>query len=733
MVYTAKALAPAAGALCAAACCALGACAAGGLPRLELSCAADDSGDAPVLTALARLTDGSALGEPVAVTIAIADQTHTFSVQGGHGQGLGSFSGVPVSAGSVLHASARTPDGVDVQATCRVATELAPPDPAAQATPSGARVSWPSVHGARLYRVTALDFTNGTTLASATVGDGASPVALAFSKPADHVAVVELVADAVDPARDQPVPLPAPARSRKQVLLTAGSDGGSGAAWQLFGPGDFVDGTLQIAFADLGSDEHVALVLANAGGSDSNAEGGSDGGVPAASVSVTGTGAPLAGGAVAVALSMGTAQQVDLGTEEPARERQRQAEAAILGRSKPRPEIAAGAAPKVGDRHAFCVCDWSSGACARQRRAQATVRFRSPHAAFFVDDAAQAGFDDAIANGFPSLWQDLGNVYETQVLPAIEGAFGTPTDVNQDGVMWLLFADLGPSSGEGMMIGNFDVHDAYYPSDTTPDCSGEGEGRGSNGADLLYLRDLASFVSEGGADFTPERVLGELYPNSMAHELQHDINFNVHWRLGRAMQGPVAEESWLDEGLSMVAEDVAGYGLARPAARNSIRRYLQRYPGFSLTSWDGDVYGNYGGAHAFLRYFMDRQGDQLARRLENAALTGKASFEAATGLPFALALARFATASLFSNEPFSPDPGFDYTGPSWTPWYSAVGPARYQVLEPHQPGTVYSLRTDGWTSYVTGTGSGGPVVISVHSEAALRPYVVAVRFKGELP
>jgi hypothetical protein len=256
--------------------------------------------------------------------------------------------------------------------------------------------------------------------------------------------------------------------------------------------------------------------------------------------------------------------------------------------------------------------------------------------------------------------------------------------------------------------------------------------RGANGFDLLYLRDLASFLELGGSAFTVQLMSSEVYPNIMAHELQHDINFKRRWLDPERAGDGSAEEAWLNEGLSQVAEDVAGYGLHEPGERGRVASYLYNYPSLSLTAWQG-LDGNYAGAHAFMRYFLDRFGSALTLRLEAPRLAGKANFGAATGIPFDLALAQFATASLFSNEPFSPSAIFDYQESSWTPWHTQVGPAAYTLVAPGHDGSAESLRADGWRAFVTSPGRGTPVSINVQTSAVRPFYVVAVRFAGMLP
>src|SRR5207237_7066327 len=116
------------------------------------------------------------------------------------------------------------------------------------------------------------------------------------------------------------------------------------------------------------------------------------------------------------------------------------------------------------------------------------------------------------------------------------------------------------------------------------------------------------------------------------------------------------EQTWINEALSKVAEDLAGYGWNGAGGRAEGAAYLRRaegqlrgYDGRSLTRWEGDPVGNYQGAHSFLRLFTDRLGPALAGRL-NTGPGGVDGLEETLGLPLPMAMAEWATALLLSNE-----------------------------------------------------------------------------------
>src|SRR5438874_6308254 len=140
--------------------------------------------------------------------------------------------------------------------------------------------------------------------------------------------------------------------------------------------------------------------------------------------------------------------------------------------------------------------------------------------------------------------------------------------------------------------------------------------------------------------------------------MQHLLNF-AHRCVARECDGP--EQTWINEALSKVAEDLAGYGWNAAQGRAEGARYLERsdsgavrgYDGRSLTHWEGDPIGNYQGAHSFLRFFTDRLGEGIPGEIARGA-GGVRGVEEALGRPLPRAMAEWASALLASNEPGAP-------------------------------------------------------------------------------
>ena len=122
----------------------------------------------------------------------------------------------------------------------------------------------------------------------------------------------------------------------------------------------------------------------------------------------------------------------------------------------------------------------------------------------------------------------------------------------------------------------------------------------SNGTEILYFWDKAF---EDPDDFK----------GIMAHELQH--------MMYHTQKGPEGNQgsTWLDEGLSVWAQQVVGYGFSQGMATpvDQVRAYLKAPQGTSLNHWSDTGIESYGMSYLFVEYLFERCGGYNAiRRLE---------------------------------------------------------------------------------------------------------------------
>ena len=470
-------------------------------------------------------------------------------------------------------------------------------------------------------------------------------------------------------------------------VVGAGDEGGTGATWQIFAPWDFRRGALSATFPDLASGERLGVLLVNYAGAD---------GAPA-EVMIDGTSdvpevpAQVVSGLAAVFPALheaARAGEAALALEAPAPMEQLQA------------------------RSSFCVVrglDFS-----HHLRKPATLALATAHASIYLDD------DDLGEYEGPVL-QPLAQAFEDRVWPAITSAFGAPTDVDGDGKLLVLIThELGAHLNGGWLIGYFGNADLVRARDDSAQCTAGG----SNHAEIVYLNDPRNGAANG---YAAADLFATVYPATVAHELQHLLNF-AHRCVQRPCEGP--EEIWINEALSKVAEDLAGYGWNAAGGRAEGAAYLghpgaemRGYDGRSLTRWEGDPIGNYQGAHSFLRLFTDRAGPDLPGRIAGGT-GGVSGLESALGIPLPMAMAEWASALMLSNEPGSP---YSFSGSAWSPLHE-----RLRHLDTRAPGPV-SLRHDGIAAVMSGPGLGGPARVTVRSREETPPYVVVVRADAQLP
>ena len=164
----------------------------------------------------------------------------------------------------------------------------------------------------------------------------------------------------------------------------------------------------------------------------------------------------------------------------------------------------------VGDRRDFWLTALDDGATST---ISATLRVVSDNAYWFADDALevdQAGIEKA------------ARLYERQVRPAVVSTFGDIRSPGIDGDPRLVILH---SALDGA-AGYYSSKDAF-PVEVHPS---------SNEREIIYLD--AEYLEPGSP----------YYMSVLAHEFQHAVHFNQD----------EGEESWVNEGLSMVAPIVAG-------------------------------------------------------------------------------------------------------------------------------------------------------------------------------
>ncbi len=219
---------------------------------------------------------------------------------------------------------------------------------------------------------------------------------------------------------------------------------------------------------------------------------------------------------------------------------------------------------KIGDQEKFWVTNTDTN---QNFQVTAILQYATEHVYFWIEKGVVFDPDDV---------KNLVETFENETYPKNREFFGsewTP-GIDNDPHLFILYARGGGSVG-----GYFSAADSIHP--LAHEYSNAHESFFIS-ADYVYLGD-------------PEAS------GTLAHEFQHMI----HWYRDRN------EESWLNEGFSVLAEFLNGYD---PGWVDD--DYLLQ-PDIQLTYWPGgdESYPHYGAAFLFVTYFLDRFGEDAARAL----------------------------------------------------------------------------------------------------------------------
>lgn len=255
-------------------------------------------------------------------------------------------------------------------------------------------------------------------------------------------------------------------------------------------------------------------------------------------------------------------------------------------------------------------------------------------------------------------YRQLGATFDTLVAPLDEQLFGTPGDVdgNQRSVIFYTGRVNEISTGSDSYVGGF-----FWSRDLLPrDVCGT-----SNVAEIFYML-VPDPNGELGARRT-KNFVQQVTVGTLAHEYQHLINASR--RAADPLADP-AESTWLNEGLSHIAEEMLFYRTTGLQPRMNIgaqqftgavvdRYYdyqhnnVTRFERWLTSPTSNTPYGSSsslatrGAAWAFLRYLADRHladDGNVWFRLVNSRASGIANLEGVFGVDILEATREWAVA-----------------------------------------------------------------------------------------
>ena len=244
-------------------------------------------------------------------------------------------------------------------------------------------------------------------------------------------------------------------------------------------------------------------------------------------------------------------------------------------------------------------------------------------------------------------YQELGREFDSLVHPTVTQFFDTPTDIDENGKVIIFVTravnELTLDDEDGFVGGFFYARDLL----SREGCNASNEG------EIFFVLAPDPQAQASPLVHTRESVLNSAL-GTIGHEYQHLINAGrrIYVNNARDPEGFILlEESWLDEGLAHVAEEVLFYAAAGLAprsniadvgigtARNAFFRfgyqnpvrysfYLEDVTRQSPTGLDN--LESRGAAWSFLRYVADQTeslDEELFRSLVNSKMSGIENLE----------------------------------------------------------------------------------------------------------
>jgi hypothetical protein len=291
------------------------------------------------------------------------------------------------------------------------------------------------------------------------------------------------------------------------------------------------------------------------------------------------------------------------------------------------------------------------------------------------------------AGGFTDAnYQEFAAFFDAEVWPMNTANFGDPSDIDKNGKVVILFTravnDRDENTGNGStFVGGFFFNRDLFSK------SGQSACPGSNVGEMFYMLVPNPNPKAGERQFTAAFV-NRNTKTVLTHEFQHLINDSRRLHVNRA---PIWEETWMNEGLSHIAEELMFYRESGLSPRSNLNettfpRGSVANDQFSLFQFDNlsrleyylrepeagslmgtDVLATRGVAWLFLRYAADRRGGDEAAfwraLVRDTKVSGLLNLELALGQDPREWIGDQLTAIYLDDTGFANDP--KYSMPSW--------------------------------------------------------------------
>ena len=245
---------------------------------------------------------------------------------------------------------------------------------------------------------------------------------------------------------------------------------------------------------------------------------------------------------------------------------------------------------------------------------------------------------------------EIASRFDNDIYSKITGVFGEEPNpgIDGDSKIFILFTRI---VNEGTALGYFSAMNQYKRYNE----QGVEQFRYSNEKEIIF-----SAVRDDESEFKDETGFFTLLFNVISHEFQHLINWHQHSLNNNY------EETWVNEGLSMLAEDIAGYGYQSNFFARRVSEFFAAANTYSLVEFKYLDRGSYGFSYLFFRYLYER--GAVPSNLVKSKKSGKDNVEdeikrAGIAADFDSAFDDFLITLYFSSKGVSPDPRYSYQAP----------------------------------------------------------------------
>ena len=330
----------------------------------------------------------------------------------------------------------------------------------------------------------------------------------------------------------------------------------------------------------------------------------------------------------------------------------------------------------------------ANSACDSTKAIKRTARVMAvSNSAIVVEDTL------APAGGFTAAeYLSMATTFDTLIYALDTTAFGAPSDIDHNGRVVLFFTTAVnqlTTNGQNGVIGGF-----FFSRDLVPPLVANAEAGGpcpgSNFGEMFYLP-VVDVGKQFNAFFSDKASMLVDVNGTTVHEFQHLINASRRYYVTTALVND--EETWLNEGMSHLAEELLYYKVAGLTAKSDLTfatsrtlnnrqaimdgyqlDNMSRYNDYLLAPESNSAYADNddlttrGATWALLRYSLDQSANPPAtylRALVNAVTEGIPNFNTVfAGIGgFGAAMRNYVVANFTDNTDFGI--AAQYTHPSW--------------------------------------------------------------------